>query len=51
LEIFIPTFNAHFREMGQGRRDLTGLDYFTESLAVGVLTDEAWVEYMSRITR
>jgi len=37
--------------MGHGRNDLTGLDHFAEGLAVGIFTDEAWVEYVPRVTR
>jgi len=34
-----------------GRNDLTSLDLFAEGLAVGIFTDEAWVENVSRVTR
>jgi hypothetical protein len=37
--------------MGQGPNDLTSLDHFAESLAVGILTDEAWVENVPGVTR
>ena len=37
--------------MGHGRTDLTGLDHFAEGLAVGIFTDEAWVENVPRVTR
>jgi hypothetical protein len=37
--------------LGQGKNDLTDLDNFAEGLAVGIFTDEAWVENVSCITR
>jgi len=37
--------------MGRRRNNLTGLDHFAEGLAIGIFTDEAWVEYMPVITR
>jgi hypothetical protein len=37
--------------MEHRRNDLTGLDHFAEGLAVGIFTDETWVEYVPRITR
>jgi hypothetical protein len=32
------------------RDGLAGLNYFAESLAVGILTDEAWVENVPSVT-
>jgi hypothetical protein len=37
--------------MGGGRNGLTSLDHFAERLAVGIFTDEAWVENVPRVTR
>jgi hypothetical protein len=37
--------------MGHGRNDLTSLDHFAEGLAVGIFTNEAWVENVPRVTR
>jgi hypothetical protein len=37
--------------VGHGRNDLTSLDHFAEGLAVGVFTDEAWVENVPCVTR
>jgi len=37
--------------MGQGGKCLAGPDHFAERLAIGIFTDEAWVEYVSLITR
>jgi hypothetical protein len=30
---------------------LTSLDHFAEGFAIGILTDEAWVENVSGVTR
>ncbi len=38
-------------DLGHGRIDLTVFDHFAECLAVGIFTDEAWFENVSRITR
>ena len=37
--------------LGHGRDDLTDLDHFAEGLAVGIFTNEAWVENVPRVTR
>ena len=37
--------------MGHGPNDLTSLDHFAEGFAVGIFTDEAWVENVPRVTR
>jgi hypothetical protein len=41
----------HRSDTGHGRNDLTSLDHFAESLAVGIFTDESWVENVPRVTR
>ena len=38
-------------DLGHGRSDLTVFDHFAECLAVGIFTDEAWLENVSCITR
>ena len=35
--------------MGHGPSDLTSLDDFAERFAVGIFTDEAWVQNMRRV--
>jgi hypothetical protein len=42
---------AHPRRYGQSRNGLAGLDDFAEGLAVGIFTDEAWVDDVPCITR
>ena len=37
--------------MGHRRNDLIVLDDFAEGLAVGIFTDETWVENVPRVTR
>jgi hypothetical protein len=40
------------RGLGHRRNALsTGLDHFAEGLAVGIFTDEAWVEDVPSVTR
>jgi hypothetical protein len=37
--------------MGHRRNVLVSLDHFSEGLAVGIFTDEAWIENVSRVAR
>lgn len=37
--------------MGRGWNVLISLDHFAEGLAVGIFTDEAWVENVPRVAR
>lgn len=37
--------------MNSLRMVLTSLDHFAEGFAVGIFTDEAWVENVSRVAR
>jgi|BarGraNGADG00212_1021973.scaffolds.fasta_scaffold09141_3 hypothetical protein len=51
LEISLGNSRTTAGGMGYRRNDLTGLNHFAEGLAVGILTDEAWVENVPRVTR